>query len=230
MNNSDKIILDLCSGTGAWSKPYLEAGYDVRLITLPEYDVRTYKPPAKVYGILSAPPCTDFALSGAQYWNAKDFNGHTLQSILVVKACLEIKDFCKPFFWCLENPTGRIQKLVPEIGEPVLKFNPCDYAGYSEPVYKCPCGGYEFEYELGKYGCPNCCGDNIAELFYKDAYTKRTYLWGKFNIPEFKRISPIRFCKQGSWVQKLGGKSEKTKMLRSITPPGFSRAFFEANR
>ena len=34
-----KIILDLCGGTGAWSKPYKDAGYDVVLITLPRYDV-----------------------------------------------------------------------------------------------------------------------------------------------------------------------------------------------
>ena len=40
--NSDKIILDLCGGTGSWSKPYKDAGYDVRLITLPDYDVRTF--------------------------------------------------------------------------------------------------------------------------------------------------------------------------------------------
>ena len=35
----DKIILDLCGGTGAWSEPYREAGYDVRVITLPDFDV-----------------------------------------------------------------------------------------------------------------------------------------------------------------------------------------------
>lgn len=45
MDNSKKIILDLCGGTGSWSKPYKEAGYDVRLITLPEYDVLSYEPP-----------------------------------------------------------------------------------------------------------------------------------------------------------------------------------------
>ena len=39
-----KIILDLCGGTGSWSRPYMEAGYDVRIITLPDYDVRTYIP------------------------------------------------------------------------------------------------------------------------------------------------------------------------------------------
>ncbi len=31
-----KIILDLCGGTGAWSKPYREAGYDVRLMAVAE--------------------------------------------------------------------------------------------------------------------------------------------------------------------------------------------------
>ena len=36
-----KIILDLCGGTGSWSKPYKEAGYDVRVINIPEYDVCT---------------------------------------------------------------------------------------------------------------------------------------------------------------------------------------------
>lgn len=45
MDNSKKIILDLCGGTGSWSKPYKEAGYDVKLITLPEHDVLTYEPP-----------------------------------------------------------------------------------------------------------------------------------------------------------------------------------------
>jgi len=30
---NERIILDLCGGTGAWSRPYAEAGYDVRLVT-----------------------------------------------------------------------------------------------------------------------------------------------------------------------------------------------------
>lgn len=51
-----KIILDLCGGSGSWSLPYKEAGYDVRNITLPDFDVLTYQPPAHVYGVLAAPP------------------------------------------------------------------------------------------------------------------------------------------------------------------------------
>ena len=63
MQNRDKIILDLCGGTGAWSRPYKDAGYDVRLITLPDNDVLTYQPPSGVYGILAAPPCTEFSVA-----------------------------------------------------------------------------------------------------------------------------------------------------------------------
>ena len=68
ISNSDKVILDLCGGTGSWSKPYREVGYDVRLITLPDHDVRLYQPPDNVYGILAAPPCTHLAVSGARWW------------------------------------------------------------------------------------------------------------------------------------------------------------------
>ena len=58
-----KIILDLCGGTGSWSLPYKENGYDVRVITLPENDVREYHPPKNVYGILAASSCICFTNS-----------------------------------------------------------------------------------------------------------------------------------------------------------------------
>lgn len=185
---SDKIILDLCGGSGSWSKPYKDSGYDVRLITLPEYDVLTYIPPENVYGILAAPPCTDFSVSGAQYWKRKDQDGTTIKSMAVTIACLRIIAISSPKFWALENPVGRLRHWL---GNPQLIFNPCDYG---------------------------------------DAYTKKTLLWGRFNLPEKNQVEPIRACSQGSWLQKLGGKSERTKMLRSITPQGFAQAFFKANQ
>jgi hypothetical protein len=62
---------------------------------------------------------------------------------------------------------------------------------------------------------------------YGDTYTKRTALWGEFNsdLP-FNKVFPS----EGSKLHlKYGGKSERTKMLRSITPDGFATAFFLAN-
>lgn len=181
-------ILDLCGGTGAWSKPYKEHGYDVIVVNLPEHDARLFeKPKEKIRGILTAPPCDHFALSGAQYWKQKDKDGRTLQGLSVVDACIRIVHVCRPHFWALENPVGRLNKWL---GKPRMYFNPCDFG---------------------------------------DPYTKKTCLWGNFNIPKKNAVEPIKVCKQGSWIQKLRGKSEKTKTLRSITPQGFAQAFFEAN-
>jgi len=128
-----KIILDLCGGTGAWSKPYKDNGYDVRIITQPEYDVRKYKSPENVYGILVAPPCDDFAVSGARWFQTKDRTGKTLASMGIVLACLRIIAECKPEFWVLENPVSRLSGWL---GKPKLIFNPCDYG---DPYTKRTC-------------------------------------------------------------------------------------------
>ena len=55
MSQRAKVILDLCAGTGAWGKPYRDAGYDVRILTLPQ-DIRLTEYIEHVYGILAAPP------------------------------------------------------------------------------------------------------------------------------------------------------------------------------
>jgi hypothetical protein len=52
---------------------------------------------------------------------------------------------------------------------------------------------------------------------YGDAWTKLTALWGNFALP---RKSP---------VPPLSGMPGSTAAERAITPPGFARAFFEAN-
>ncbi len=107
--NNDKIILDLCGGTGSWSKPYKENGYDVRVIDPQEWleddygtgDVRLFKKPnEQIYGILSAPPCTHFSGSGARHWKKKG-KEPLLEGLSVVDACLRIIFITKPKFWVL---------------------------------------------------------------------------------------------------------------------------------
>ena len=118
MNNSDKIILDLCGGTGSWSRPYREAGYDVRVITLPEYDVRTYEPPDNVYGILAAPPCTEFSVLNCI---AEPRERDEDAGMEIVNACLKIIEKCNPKFWAMENPRGYLRKYL---GKPTYSFQP----------------------------------------------------------------------------------------------------------
>src|SRR3990167_5021260 len=90
--NNNKIILDLCGGTSSWAKPYKDAGYDVRTITLPEHDIRDEKLQAelialKPYGILAAPPCTKFSKAA---WQIKKADRNFSEGMECVRACLNV--------------------------------------------------------------------------------------------------------------------------------------------
>ncbi|MHB8977504.1 MAG: hypothetical protein ACYDAI_12605 [Trichloromonadaceae bacterium] len=81
-----------------------------------------------VYGILMAPPCTHFSLSGAQYWRQKDKDGRTAEGLAIVDACLSLVEVVRPRWWVLENPVGRLPQLRPNtLGQPRMYFDPCDY-------------------------------------------------------------------------------------------------------
>ena len=116
-----KIILDLCGGSGAWSRPYVDAGYDVRLVTYPGHDVREYRAPADIHGILAAPPCTMFSLSGNRWKRSTE---QMIEALQVADACLRIVDESDPEWWALENPAGILSRVL---GRPRLKFHPYEY-------------------------------------------------------------------------------------------------------
>lgn len=118
--NMKKIILDLCGGTGSWSRPYKEAGYDVRNITLLDYDVGAYTPPKNVYGILAAPPCRMFSLARTTAKTPRDLD----KGMDTVKACLNIIWKAKPKFWVLENPKGLLRKFL---GKPAFEFDASEF-------------------------------------------------------------------------------------------------------
>lgn len=105
-----KIILDLCGGTGSWSRPYAEdPDYEVKIITLPEHDVRTYKPPKDVYGILAAHPCTEFSILNCE---AEPRQRKPEEGMEIVRACLNIIQECNPQWWALENPVGYLREYL----------------------------------------------------------------------------------------------------------------------
>lgn len=186
--------MDLCGGTGSWSKPYRDAGYDVRLVTIPDNDVRTYIPPENVYGILAAPPCTMFSLARTRAKKPRDFYA----GMEVVEACLKIIWDCrkknKLAFWALENPMGYLRQFL---GKPPFTFDPCDFG---EP------------------------------------YTKKTDLWGYYKIPTKKpyKMTVEEKAKCATNSRKLPSISDitgsKQSARRAITPAGFAKAFFRANK
>jgi len=205
--NENKIILDLCGGTGSWSKPYTDNGYDVRIIDPQEWleddygtgDVRLFKKPKEqIYGILSAPPCTHFSGSGARHWEKKG-KEPLLEGLSVVDSCLRIILITKPKFWVLENPVGRLKHYI---GDCKCTFQPYQYG---------------------------------------DAYSKRTCLWGDFNMPKpTKIVEPemVEFTSKKGEIKRMSKyyfdafklpKNERAR-LRSMTSPGFAQAFYENNK
>lgn len=206
-----KTILSLFDFTGFWSKPYHEAGYKVIQIDIKhgdnvmDIDEDRLRKWGKIHGILAAPPCTDMACSGAHTFKTKDMDGTTELALILLKKTYWIIKKAKPEWWALENPSGRVNTLMPiTLGmEPRWSFNPCDYGGWLDPP--------------------------------GDFYNKRTHIWGTAKKPIPKPVEPIIYTtsdgKRGSWQWRfLGGRSERTKELRSATPMGFSRAFFESNK
>lgn len=221
MDNSNKVILDLCGGTGSWSRPYKDSGYDVRLITLPAYDVTKaefsnhgmeftrqdvhYKEQLTVlykdvYGILAAPPCTEFSL--AKGGAPRDFaNG-----VEIMAACLQVIWQCrihsKLSFWALENPVGFMRQFL---GRP------------------------HFTFEHWQYG---------------DLQIKPTDIWGYFKepAPTVKERPGLLTCMypngrtQGrGWASpkappEYAGMKLNRAAIRAITPAGFANAFYQANK
>lgn len=195
---NDKIILDLCGGSGSWSLPYKKAGYDVRLITLPTDDVTTYIPPVGVYGILAAPPCTQFSFARTTAKTPRCF----YEGMKTVEACMRIIWECRKAgkleFWALENPA---KSYLPHfLGAAPFTFQPFDFG---------------------------------------DSWSKDTALWGWFHAP---KKCPIELSPDELRVRKINSSKRFSKLpaelkahckttadFRAVTPPGFAKAFFEAN-
>ena len=143
-----KIILDLCGGTGAWSRPYAEdCRFDVRIITLPRYNVfdtiiednaitffdlvdgkKMTIEKSDIYGILAAPTCTMFSIARTTAKTPRDFE----HGMKLVECCLRIIWAVRAYkgsnlrFWALENPRAYLRQFL---GIPPLSFTSDEYGG-----------------------------------------------------------------------------------------------------
>ncbi len=212
--------------TGIMAGPWLEAGYTCYIVDLQHpmgitedkkrpglfkvgADLRHgWLPPAEIVGRIAFvgafPECTNVAVSGARHFLNKGPRALSLSLDLFATS----KEFGEwsgaPYF--IENPVSTFSSYC---GKPNHTFNPSDYGGYLPENDKHP-----------------TYPDYIAA---RDAYPKKTCLWtgGDFVMPEFKKVDLVPgFSAQ---YKSLGGKSLKTKNIRSATPRGFAQAVFESN-
>ena len=165
------------------------------------------------------PPCTDLSSAGARWWKEKEKENPLFQEFARDKAvaCMHLADALDCRYY-IENPVGALSTLW---RKPNHTFNPCDYGGYLPEDDVHP-----------RYP------DYIPP---RDAYRKKTCLWSgnRFQMPE---INPVQYetlvyerkdpTKSGNFSPvhgRTGGKSLKTKNIRSATPRGFARAVFKHN-
>ena len=158
--------------------------------------------------VFGFPECTDMAVSGAAHFAKKLQNNIAFQAEAceLARLVMYIGDAfgCA---WAAENPVSVLATLW---RKPDYSFNPYEYGGYLpeddvHPIYP-------------EYIKP------------RDAYPKKTCVWSGngFVMPDKKPVSvDPGYSDQ---FKKLGGKSLKTKNIRSATPRGFAQAVFEANR
>jgi site-specific DNA-cytosine methylase len=166
LKNSEKIILHLCAKQGSDSRPYRDAGYDVRIIG-EEIGVQNYHPPENVYGIIANPPCTMFSIARS---NAKIPRNFKI-GMFCVEECLRIiwqaryKNKLK--FWMIENPRGFLRQFL---GLPVMTYKRCEFGddggkftdlwGYFNPPIK-PYPNRKAE--RGKYNTESAWFNTIAK-------------------------------------------------------------------
>jgi len=203
MNN--KIIISLFDFSGIWSLPYRRAGYivipvDSKLgIDLYDFNYQNIRKDS-VHGILAAPPCTDFSKAGSCYWKEKDKSGKTSQSVKIIKKTLEIVEYFNPVFWALENPPGRLDKLIPELKtKRIYSFHP---------------------YEFGaRYSKQTILWGNFNPFFFKNIVKPvKKVAEGQMSIDNYL------IHNAGNVIPR-----DKRSEFRSITPIEFAEAFFKAN-
>lgn len=198
------IILSLCDYSGIWPAPYKEAGYEVIQVDLKHgWDARLWPSP------VSPEPRVSSELN-----DIRDYQGR-IHGILAAPVCT-----------VFSNAGSRIPRSDEALKSALALVDACvRLAWVLKPEW------WALENPIGKV--PKWLGAPVMRFHpchYGDPYKKLTQLWGDFNTDlPLTHVEPEIVCKQGSWVQQLGGSSERTKELRSMTPPGFARAFFEAN-
>jgi len=157
--------------------------------------------------VFGFPECTDLAVSGAAHF-AKKRKGNARFQEEAMQMVYMVSDLAKMIGcpWALENP---ISVISTKWRKPCYKFHPYEYGGYLpeddvHPIYP----GY---------------------IKSRDAYPKKTCIWSGngFVMPEKNPVEVLPGYSDQH--KKLGGKSLKTKNIRSATPRGFAKAVFEYN-
>lgn len=158
--------------------------------------------------VFGFPECTHLTNAGSRHWAKKRAANPNFQKE-AMELCLLVEKVGNQYEvpWAFENPVGVLSSMY---RKPDYLFHPCDLGGWL-PI------------------------DDVHPIYPtiyppRDQYNKKTCLWwgNGFKSPEEKPLKALHKDNPG-W-KKCGGKSLKTKNIRSCTPRSLAVAVYEANK
>ena len=203
-------VISLCDYSGVWSQPYRDAGYDVLQIDL--------KLGSNALLFPSAP--SEVGRFPREFADIKPYVGKT-RAVLAAPVCTVFSGSGAKHTRTDEDIIKGLQLV--DASYRIAYATKAEVFALENPVGKLIkwLGNPLLRFQPHHYA-------GWADDPGSEAYTKRTVLYGWFNNQlERKDVEPVDGSKL--WRQ-YGGKSERTKEMRSITPQGFSRAFYHANQ
>jgi len=121
-------VLDLCAGTGAATRPFSDAGWDVVSVDIDPYwrpsvvaDVRTWAPAGAHFDVVwASPPCTEFSKLDQRGL----YPDQGPPDLSIAQACVRLIAELAPAVWWLENVRGARRHLAPLLGPPATHLGP----------------------------------------------------------------------------------------------------------
>lgn len=228
-----KYVVSLCDLSGVMVAPWVNAGFTAVLVD-PQHPEGIHddgkgvirvghvvdhpatwallrKIAPHVIRCFGFPVCTDLAVSGSvRFLSKREADIHfQAKAMKLVHECRVIGEMLGvPYFF--ENPVSVISSIYRKSD---FSFHPYEFGGYLpeddvHPLYP-------------EYFPP------------RDAYGKNTHLWtgNGFTMPEKRPVEmheeQLDGQGQSKAHNKLGGKSDRTKNIRSSTPRGFAEAVYQ---
>ena len=227
--NSLWTVISLFDASGAWSEPWRRAGYNVVRYDLQDgEDIAEFNAEMlldrhgndDVWAVLAAPPCTDFASSGAQFWKEKDADGRTAASTELVRQVFRTVELLRPAVWALENPVGRLAKLT-GLPKPLLTFQP---NAYGDPYTKKTQLWGNFNPDLMQSRVEPTEGSKITEKLSSSAKYERSRTPEGFSWRFFQANAAVKLdADSGVGMAPAQALSQE---FHGIEPDAFARALY----
>lgn len=127
-------MIDLCSGLGGASQPFIERGWNVTridnnnkfkdvdktiILNVKDIEKSDYFIRGKTHFVWASPPCECFSIASLNInWTKRRKPKHmgVVDAIRNVFWCIDAIEFLQPKYWIMENPRGKLRNIMNKPG------------------------------------------------------------------------------------------------------------------